>query len=516
MPLLDQNSFYDPQNIGLLTLGAGLLAGGGPSRQPTNFGGILGTAGGQALSAMQAAHLQQSNLEQQRLQMQLLQQNYERQNRLMDFASQYLQDPGVVQPQTAPLAPQPMPGPWATGLNQPPPELQQSGVLGPNPVQPQSQQRRLANVGLAFGIMKNDPAAILSANEQLYPKVVPFRKGAPVGNAYTGEIVNPNPDVPEGSYFDPKANGGRGAIVRVQGADEARAANVAADTVARLTTQNPLIMAEPRETATGPKIYMTAAQAIAEANQRRGAAGPSGAQPSGAVGYGPTIEGKEYSVKLATAREDYTKAAMAAHEALPSLQLMKDALINGLRTNNLTEFTSNWGGWMNALGIDPVQFGINDPTNAQEFQKGATKLIAEMTRGLGSREPFQAIQFVQKGNPALGNTVEANVKLTSIVEGSKLWEIARDQEAQRWAQNHGGTTDGFIQDFSAKNPVSKYWQQSYDELKKQIPKNPVLVKPMRQNAGTGSALNFNNPDGTLLQPPLRKNPDGSYDYVPKP
>src|SRR3977135_3179563 len=124
MPLLDQNSFYDPQNIGLLTPGPGLLAGGGPSRQPTNFGGILGTAGGQALSAMQAAHLQQSNLEQQRLQMQILQQNYERQNRLMDFASQYLHDPGVVQPQ-APLAPQPMPGPWASGLNQPPPELQQ-------------------------------------------------------------------------------------------------------------------------------------------------------------------------------------------------------------------------------------------------------------------------------------------------------------------------------------------------------------------------------------------------------
>lgn len=71
MPLLDQNSFYDPQNIGLLTLGAGLLAGGGPSRQPTNFGGILGTAGGQALGAMQEARRQQMLIEQQAMTRQL-------------------------------------------------------------------------------------------------------------------------------------------------------------------------------------------------------------------------------------------------------------------------------------------------------------------------------------------------------------------------------------------------------------------------------------------------------------
>lgn len=500
MPLLDQNSFYDPQNIGLLTLGAGLLAGGGPSRQPTNFGGILGTAGGQALSAMQAAHLQQSNLEQQRLQMQLLQQNYERQNRLMDFASQYLHDPGVVQPQTAPLAPQPMPGPWASGLNQPPPELQQS-VLGPNPAQPQSQQRKLANVGLAFAIMKNDPAAILSANEQLYPKGIPQREGAPVVDPYTGREISPAPlKTSEGLAQRRNPVTGQLEYYKPPGAEliPQQAADIEA---AKLIAKAPLTMAPPRQTLSGQTTYQTEAQAIAEANQPRGVVG---ARPPGAVGYGPTIEGKEYSVKLASAREDYTKAAMTAHEALPSLQLMKDALINGLKTNNLTEFTSNWGGWMNALGIDPAQFGINDPTNAQEFQKGATKLIAEMTRGLGSREPFQAIQFVQKGNPGLGNTVEANVKLTSIVEGTKFWEIARDQEAQKWAQKYG-TTDGFIQDFSAKNPVSKYWQKSYDELKKQIPKTTAPVTPMKRNTGS-----------VPLQPPLRKNQDGSYDYVPKP
>jgi hypothetical protein len=507
MPLLDQNSFYDPQNIGLLTLGAGLLAGGGPSRQPTNFGGILGTAGGQALSAMQAAHLQQSNLEQQRLQMQLLQQNYQRQNMLMDLAAQYLPGAqgtgatgagggGTSQP-ASPLAPQP--GPWAGGLNQPPPEMQQS-VLGPNP-QPQSQQRNLANLGLVFGIGKMDPAAILAANEQLYPKGIPQREGAPVVDPYTGREISPAPlKTSEGLAQRRNPVTGQLEYYKPPGAEliPQQAADIE---TAKLTAKAPLTMAPPRQTPSGQMTYQTEAQAIAEANQPRGVVG---ARPPGAVGYGPTIEGQAYSGKLATAREDYTKAAMAAHEALPSLQLMKDALINGLKTNNLTEFTNNWGGWMNALGIDPAQFGINDPTNTQEFQKGATKLIAEMTRGLGSREPFQAIQFVQKGNPGLGNTVEANVKLTSIVEGTKFWEIARDQEAQKWAQKYG-TTDGFIQDFSAKNPVSKYWQKSYDELKKQIPKTTAPVTPMKRNTGS-----------VPLQPPLRKNQDGSYDYVPKP
>lgn len=45
----------DPRNIGLLSLGAGLLSAGGPQRLPTNIGQAFGNSGLQALGAMQEA-----------------------------------------------------------------------------------------------------------------------------------------------------------------------------------------------------------------------------------------------------------------------------------------------------------------------------------------------------------------------------------------------------------------------------------------------------------------------------
>lgn len=303
------------------------------------------------------------------------------------------------------------------------------------------------------------------------------------------QITPPLPKAPEGFGLNRSADGKGYQLYKLPGAGEVPAfKGQEAGAVSRAQTENTL---HPVTLPSGASVQMPGSGLMPPAQGI-----PTGAPQGQPLNIGQPTEAKDYAGKLAGAREDYTKSAMAAQESLPSIQLMKDAMANGLKTNNLAPYSAAIGGWLNSVGIDPKKYGITDPTNAQEFTKGATKLVADMTRALGGREPFQAMQFVQKGNPGLTNTIDANIKLISLVEGTKQWEIARDQQAQAWADKHGGTTSGFIQDFQKNNPVQKFWQQSYDAFKGQMSSGGVSIDKsgaiVKGHSGTGKTLNWSD------------------------
>lgn len=478
----------DEQNLalsqGLLGLGAGLLSG--------SFGhyGAMAPALGQGAAGFGQGYgnAMRYNLESQQLKM--LQQNYQRQNAQMDLANSFVR-----------AHPEMFGGAGVGGGNggggqQPmvPGTSTSPYVLSPQtqasmqqPQQPPADPRvTAAQYQMLLGVTKGDPAAIGSANEQLYPKGLVQREG-PIVNPFDGrEIAPAPPKLPEG--FGMKRNAtGQYEIFQVPGSNliPKQAGDVAgATTEAREKAMDPRTFVEVPQGTQGKK--MVPRSSLLPQNPAPVVPGSAAVVPPQGRSFGmtPGLEQETMSKDLATARSGYTNTALAAQESLPSIQLMKTALISGLKTNNLAEYTNGFGGWMKALGIDPTQYGLNDPTNTQEFTKGATKLVADMTRALGGREPFQAMQFVQKGNPGLGNTVDANVKLVALAEGTKLWEIRRDQEAQAWADKHGGTTDGFIQNFQMRNPVQTFWQKSFDEIKKQMPDNSIIVKPYNPNGGS--------------------------------
>lgn len=528
-------SYLDPDeqnqalSQGLLGLGAGLLSG-----SFGHYGALAPSLGMGATGFAQGyGNAQKFALEQQQLKM--LKQNYDRQNTLMDLAARYL--PGA-QPQalgpapaipgtsTSPYVNAPPPPPAVPGTSTSPyvnaPALLSSAGPMPalsqpaTPSAPSNERENLARLGLVFGIGKMDPGAILNANEQLYPKGVAQRENAPVVDPFSGKwIAPPYPKLPDGLAARLNADG-QYEIYQLPNSNliASQAAGVkGATTQAEKTVEDQHTMIEVPN-GKGGTVLMSRADYLSRQKPASQPATTAASATSygGSLGTSQGTESKEYSTKLAGAREGYTNTALAAQEALPSIQLMKNSLINGLKTNNLAEYTSGFGGWMKAFGFDPTQYGINDPTNVQEFSKGATKLVADMTRALGGREPFQAMQFVQKGNPGLGNTVDANVKLVALAEGTKLWEIERDRQAQTWAQAHGGTTDGFIQNFQMKHPVQTFWQKSYDDLKKQVPEVNLEVKPYRPN---GNSLNMGPQEQNFATQPLRKRSDGSYDYVPR-
>lgn len=70
MGLLD--SFDDPNTVGLLSLGSGLLSASGPSRMPVSLGQVLGQGMNQSLQAYQASRKLQEDRAKEKLQMDML------------------------------------------------------------------------------------------------------------------------------------------------------------------------------------------------------------------------------------------------------------------------------------------------------------------------------------------------------------------------------------------------------------------------------------------------------------
>lgn len=513
MGILDTLANLPPeQSQGLLAAGLGILANNtghyGAFGQALGAGGLTGLQNYQGQMGLKRKYgLEERGLNIQdaykKMQEQQMQYNLD----LMNQARQHFLTPQPTQQAAQPTQAQPVgtgtvlaPQDQAQPLSQP----TQSIDLG------QADREGTARYAQFLAAAKGDPGALLTANAQLYPPGVAVREGG-MANSQTGKQILPpmltpvaglaqrlNPQTGQYEYYKPV---GSDLVSQQAGSLESAKAEAAAQVA------DPRTMVEVPVGTYGKKL-VPRSSLMAPTKGGQGAANSTAG--NSAFGMLPGVEQDTMSKNLATAREGYSSASMAAQEALPSLQLMKGALINGLKTGNLAEYTSGFGNWMQSFGVDPTQYGINDPTNVQEFSKGATKLVADMTRALGGREPFQAMQFVQKGNPGLGNTVDANVKLVALAEGTKQWEIARDREAQKWADAHGGTTDGFIQNFQMKNPVNRYWQQSYDALQKQMPQNPIIARPLSPTGGQN--LNITTEPNSL---PLKKRSDGSYDYVPR-
>lgn len=514
MGILDTLASLPPeQSQGLLAAGLGILANNtghyGAFGPALGAGGLTGLQNYQGQMGLKRKYgLEERGLNIQdaykKMQEQQMQYNLD----LMNQARQHFLTPQ--QPTQSPAQTQPV----GTGtVLAPDQQSQQAPQVQQPPLDAgQADREGTARYAQFLAAAKGDPSALLTANAQLYPPGVAVREGG-MANPQTGKQILPpmltpvaglaqrlNPQTGQYEYYTPVG----GDLVSQQ------AANVAgATTSAKGTAEDPHAMIEVPN-GRGGTTMMSRGEYIARRTPNAQAPTAQPATSFGGIGTSQGTEAKGYSEGLSKAREGYTTSALAAQEALPSLQLMKGALINGLKTGNLAEYTSGFGNWMQSFGVDPTQYGINDPTNVQEFSKGATKLVADMTRALGGREPFQAMQFVQKGNPGLGNTVDANVKLVALAEGTKQWEIARDREAQKWADAHGGTTDGFIQNFQMKNPVNRYWQQSYDALQKQMPQNPIIARPLSPTGGQN--LNITTEPNSL---PLKKRSDGSYDYVPR-
>jgi hypothetical protein len=91
------DSFNDPTNQGILSLGLGLLSAAGPSRQPVSFGQAMGSAGMNALNEIQGAQdrnlkrkLTQAQLEDILAQAQQRQIEANRMGMIMDQYNQYL------------------------------------------------------------------------------------------------------------------------------------------------------------------------------------------------------------------------------------------------------------------------------------------------------------------------------------------------------------------------------------------------------------------------------------------
>ena len=217
------------------------------------------------------------------------------------------------------------------------------------------------------------------------------------------------------------------------------------------------------------------------------------------------------ATSLNAERESYAKSAQGAAEALPDITLMKDALAAGLKTGATASTQLAIQKYAQDLGL-PFS---GDITNALEFQKGTVKLVAEITKSVSSREAVQGMMFLKTGNADLDSTVELNKKVIALAEGTKQWEIARDEAAQKYAYQHNGSIEGFAQQFIQQNPVHNFWQKSYDSMagvgatNRQINQLPFSGNPSTSQATSSANVPLSNAQGW----PLHQDANGNRAYV---
>jgi hypothetical protein len=211
MGILDTLAGLPPEQAqGLLATGLGILANN--TGHYGAFGPAVGAGGLTGLSNLQSQTALKRKYGLEERQVSILdayrkQQEAQMQNQLdmMQWAKQhFLSDPALggqspaqqsPDQQPAPQQPQgPLPPGTGTVLApepQAPASAPASAQAMPQPTAAYDPRIAAARFGMTLGAMKLDPSAILSANEQLYPKGVPIREGG-LGDPFTGrEIVQP-------------------------------------------------------------------------------------------------------------------------------------------------------------------------------------------------------------------------------------------------------------------------------------------------------------------------------------
>lgn len=176
---------------------------------------------------------------------------------------------------------------------------------------------------------------------------------------------------------------------------------------------------------------------IAPGTQTGGAPSPQSGVPIFKIGpaqaQGQEVLGKQATEQLTTAIDDQQSAQQQIAQ-LGELTANLDALNTSASKPAKVEIERLVNGIGTTLGMKPFNL---DLTNTQAAEKTIINFTQSATRALGAREPFQAIQFIEKSLPSIKNTPDANQVVSGMLRGLAEYANARGSAAQAWQSKYG-------------------------------------------------------------------------------
>lgn len=92
----------------------------------------------------------------------------------------------------------------------------------------------------------------------------------------------------------------------------------------------------------------------------------------------------------------------------------------------------------------------------QVFNKMSSQMVIEQSKQLGTREAASVIQMVAQANPNVQWTKPAMETVLDYIDGSNNWAVARQQAAKAWAESHGNSLTGFVEDWNKNHPLTDF------------------------------------------------------------
>lgn len=160
---------------------------------------------------------------------------------------------------------------------------------------------------------------------------------------------------------------------------------------------------------------------------------------------------------LAAQRTSIDEDAGTAMSIKARISEMRDASQN-FQTGATAPLKEKLGSIAIAMGQDPqaVNARLGNISDMQAFNKEATQMAFDMVKQLGSREAAAVVNQAVKSSAQMGNQPGANKAIMDVMEGMADWKIAKQEQAQAWADSHHGSIEGFQTFFNKTNPITKY------------------------------------------------------------
>lgn len=164
-----------------------------------------------------------------------------------------------------------------------------------------------------------------------------------------------------------------------------------------------------------------------------------------------------YGGDLGTSRKainDNANIAMSVRARVAQMRLDTQ----GFQTGTLTPYKQAFGGLALALGADTdyVTKHLGNIADMQSFNKEALSLAFDQVKTLGSRQAMGIVEMALKANAGLTTQPDAASKILGMVDGMANFAMAKQQGAEAWAAQHGGSIGGFEANWNATQPITKY------------------------------------------------------------
>ncbi|MGN6589883.1 MAG: hypothetical protein ACTHKE_06305, partial [Sphingomicrobium sp.] len=301
-----------------------------------------------------------------------------------------------------------------------------------------------ANImGMALGMPDMAPA--INAK---YPAPTALRPGAAAIDRF-GNVINPNPAAPQGTYFDPR----QGKYVRVPNSNAEFAQSEAIPKAVGLAYQNP----EPTVSAAGnqelpPGNRLT--QMFGNGTLPYGAPNPGGTPatptappaatpvaPSRVLKLGP--EQTKNAEALGEEAADYRKAVSQSSNAMAQLNEVADSLKYFTPGPTLPARAALAGYAQEVPGIGRSIANTLVPNSQSALpaiaamEKIGVGLTAEQSKVFGSREGQQVIGMIKSAMPNAAMVPGAPQVIIDAQKGLHQWVIDKGNAAQAYINQNG-------------------------------------------------------------------------------